>query len=89
MKALEILKAQKAEIEKMDIGSLKTKLLQETIKDLVEINEAIAELKALQQRSCESCKYFNKSINGGLCFRLDITVSTTFYCQGYEPKEIL
>ena len=57
MKASEILKAQKAEIEKMDIGSLKTKLLQETIKDLVEINEAIAELEALQSRSCDGCKF--------------------------------
>ena len=54
----------------------------------LEIDEAIAELVALQQhKSCEGCKYFNKSINGGLCFRLDITVSTTFYCQGYEAKE--
>ena len=46
------------------------------------------ELEALHQpKSCDGCKYFNKSINGGLCFRLDITVSTTFYCQGYEPKD--
>ena len=54
------------------------------------LEEAIAELEELiKPKSCEGCKYFNKSINGGLCFRLDITVSTTFYCQGYEPKEIL
>lgn len=48
-----------------------------------------AELEALQSRSCEGCKYFNSSINRGLCFRLDIAVSKTFCCQGYEPKEQL
>ena len=47
------------------------------------------ELEALQSRSCEGCKYFNSSINRGLCFRLDIAVSKTFCCQGYEPKEQL
>lgn len=71
------------------------------IKDMIDFCDAVgchralyeslkaveAELEALQQpKSCDGCKYFNKSINGGLCFRLDITVSTTFYCQGYEVK---
>ena len=75
MKASEILKAQKAEIEKMDIGSLKTKLLQETIKDLVEINEAIAELEALQQpKSCDGCYWAEDNYDDsicGHCFRND------------------
>ena len=54
-----------------------------------DVYEAIIELEALQSRSCEGCKYFNSSINGGLCFRLDTIVSKTFYCQGHEAKEQL
>ena len=57
--------------------------------DKTDIDEAIAELEALQLNSCDGCKYFNSSINRGLCFRLDIAVSKTFCCQGYEPKEQL
>ena len=87
MKALEMLYRDKKWIEEeCDISKIPIERVQTMIKDLVEINEAIAELEALQSRSCDGCKYFNKSINGGLCFRLDITVSTTFYCQGYEAK---
>ena len=51
------------------------------------VKNSIAELEELQSRSCDGCKYFNSSINRGLCFRLDIAVSKTFCCQGYEAKE--
>ena len=55
--------------------------------DKTDMDEAISELEALQSRRCDGCKYFNSSINRGLCFRLDIAVSKTFYCQGYEAKD--
>jgi len=48
--------------------------------------EAIEELEALGSRSCDTCKYHNRTL-GGLCFRLDITVSSTFYCQVWEAKQ--
>jgi len=63
MKALEILRAQKAEIEKIDIGTVKTKLLQEVVKDLVEINEAIAELEKLNEDYSKVAYDFETAVN--------------------------
>ena len=58
MKALEMLYRDKKWIEEeCDISKIPIERVQTMIKDLVEINEAIAELEALQSRSCDGCKY--------------------------------
>ena len=58
MKALEMLYRDKKWIEEeCDISKIPIERVQTMIKDLVEINEAIAELEALQSRSCDGCKF--------------------------------
>ena len=56
------------------------------------LDEAIAELEALQQRSCESCRHwdFNEQGHFKKCFNGKGNVSSTkgdFCCNRYEPKE--
>ena len=58
----------------------------------IELDQAIAELKALQQRSCKSCRYwdFNEQGHFKKCFNGKGNVSSTkddFCCNRYEPKE--
>jgi len=92
-KALEILKAQKAEIEKIDIGTVKTKLLQEVVKDLVEINEAISELEeATKPKSCETCKHYDGSHAclewNSIAYKSELRIYPEDGClQEYSPKE--
>ena len=55
-------------------------------------NEAIAELEALQPKSCESCKHWkvrNKLVRSNECFKWSGSVMTPrdFYCNRYEAKE--
>ena len=55
-------------------------------------DEAIAELEALQQRSCESCRHwdFNEQGHFKKCFNGKGNVSSTkgdFCCNRYEAKE--
>lgn len=54
-----------------------------------EIKIAIAELEALESRSCESCKYFyNQYHSFGLCNKgisSDFKIGT-FYCNYWESK---
>lgn len=59
MKALELLYRDKKWIEEeCDISKIPIERVQTTIKDLVEINEAIAELETLKQpKSCDGCKF--------------------------------
>lgn len=40
------------------------------------INEAIAELKALENRSCDSCKHWNDNC-------INLSVNTTGFCMYY------
>ena len=57
------------------------------------INEAIAELEALQQvKSCESCEHWkvrNKLVRSNECFKWSGSVMTPrdFCCNRYEAKE--
>ena len=56
-------------------------------------DEHEAQLKALQQRSCESCRYwdFNEQGHFKKCFNGKGNVSSTeddFCCNRYEPKEM-
>ena len=73
-------------------------LLQDYYHDIIyftgknNIDEAINELEALQQRSCESCRYwdFNEQGHFKKCFNGKGNVSSTeddFCCNRYEPKE--
>ena len=94
MKALDYLYAQKAEIEKIDIGRLKAGLLQEVVKDLVELNEAIAELEEFMNiNTCSTCKCWDsvelskiKTIS--YCRFLNVGTKHTFYCNEYEAREL-
>lgn len=57
-----------------------------------QIDEAIAELEALQQRSCQNCKHWkvrNTLVVSNECFRWSGNVMTPkdFCCNRYEPKE--
>ena len=58
-----------------------------------ELDEAIAELEALQQpKSCESCKHWkvrNKLVRSNECFKLSGSIMTPrdFYCSEFEAKE--
>lgn len=84
MKALEMLYRDKKWIEEeCDISKIPIERVQTTIKDLVEINEAIAELEALQQP---------KQCNTGVCANdkcplCDDFVDADFGCIYHEPKE--
>ena len=84
MKALEIL------------NKLKNKMLNFSSKD---VEEAIAQVKALQQRSCEGCRYYKKDnttdCNGFTqdeeCLRFIDEIHripcNDFCCNRYEAKE--
>ena len=101
MKALEMLYRDKKWIEEeCDISKIPIERVQTTIKDLVEINEAIAELEALQSRSCAKCKAFkldDEHNDGfGQCFfgihfpngnSFSYHKGTDFYCSEFEAKE--
>ena len=54
-----------------------------------DINEAIDELEALENRSCSNCLYFSNSGHGfGLCNKgvsSDFKIGT-FYCNKWEVK---
>ena len=59
-----------------------------------ELDEAIAELEALQSRSCEGCEYLYINKHSEFveyCTDLSIEIPysdiTTFCCNRYEPKE--
>ena len=57
-----------------------------------QIDEAIAELEALQQRSCQNCKHWkvrNTLVVSNECFRWSGNVMTPkdFCCNRHEPKE--
>ena len=78
MKALEMLKHYKKVTAYMPHG-MPTK----------RINEAIAELEALQSRSCEGCKHLLASPR--ICLKriqnCDGILPKDFCCNRYEPKE--
>ena len=86
MKALEMLYRDKKWIEEeCDISKIPIERVQTTIKDLVEINEAIAELEALQSRSCATCKHdgtFRYMGKDSRCTRC-----CNFFSNRYEAKE--
>ena len=92
MKALEMLYRDKKWIEEeCDISKIPIERVQTTIKDLVEINEAIAELEALQQpKRCDGCWYFRN--NDKACFESSQNTyirpaSISFSgCGKFEPK---
>lgn len=93
MKALTILYRDKKWIEEeCDISKIPIEKVQTTIKDLVEIKEAIAELETLQQpKNCEGCKFFR--IKDKACFESSQNTyirpaSIDFSgCGKFEPKE--
>ena len=95
MKALEMLYRDKKWIEEeCDISKITIERVQTMIKDLVEINESIAELEALQQRSCNSCKYReldrfekDKATCRNKIALFNHMVNIDFCCNRYEPKE--
>ena len=97
MKALEMLYRDKKWIEEeCDISKISIERVKTTIKDLVEINEAIAELEALQHRSCEGCKHYTEvfSYVYPLCTRdeqypFQIHNKEVLLCNKYESKEQL
>jgi hypothetical protein len=73
MKALEILKEHKYSLDCLIRTDIVSHLLKQT-------NETIAELEALDNRSCESCKHYNKYI---LC---PIFVEAVRRCGHYNKK---
>ena len=89
MKALEMLYRDKKWIEEeCDISKIPIERVQTMIKDLVEINEAIAELEALQQpKSCEGCE---SDLSYRQC-KQDVfrpqKKDNSFCCNRYEAKE--
>ena len=86
MKAIKILK----EYRNIDFGCDVEQLHSE-------INEAIAELEAIQNRSCESCKHWDSHTTECKCIPLDynyhgnpsewLVTDKDFYCKYYERKE--
>ena len=88
MKALEMLYRDKKWIEEeCDISKIPIERVQTMIKDLVEINEAIAELEALQQpKNCDGCRSKSCSVKR-ILLELGEINSSYFYCNDYEPKE--
>ena len=53
-----------------------------------EVERVIADLRSLQERSCESCKYQADSNEGAWCIVLDIEIlSPSFCCNRYKEKE--
>ena len=85
MKALEMLYRDKKWIEEeCDISKIPIERVQTMIKDLVEINEAIAELEALQQpKNCDGCKYEHKDAYSLPCAACVRNCDSDYY----EPKE--
>ena len=91
MKALEMLYRDKKWIEEeCDISKIPIERVQTMIKDLVEINEAIAELEALQSRSCESCRYCSGESKQSFCVLRLMPAHMyefEFCCNRYEAKD--
>lgn len=94
MKALSILSRLAKEIESGELYDEVGELIVST----TSIKEAIAELESLQNRTCESCKYYSESFYDGskrsdpICTCQDsncndIFVSRDFCCSRYEPKD--
>ena len=88
MKALKLLYRDKKWIEEeCDISKIPIERVQTMIKDLVEINEAIAELEALQQpKSCYGCGYGKTTINSVICGKNGTYKEADDYCKYYNPK---
>ena len=92
MKALEILKSPIVEIgSESDINLQSNAVVLFATRE--QIQEAIAELEALQQRSCQNCKHWkvrNTLVVSNECFRWSGKVMTPkdFCCNRYEPKEV-
>ena len=89
MKALEMLYRDKKWIEEeCDISKIPIERVQTMIKDLVEINEAISELEALQQpKRCDGCGYGKTTINSVICGKNGTYKEADDYCKYYNPKE--
>ena len=93
MKALNVLNESKRAIcifiDSFDEESKEDDEYTSSIKYLEEINEAIKELEELENRSCDSCKYFHQSY---LCLELgkgniqpkEIGLN---YCNKWEAKK--
>ena len=73
-KALEILKHTYNAIEQLGICHIS---IEYTEKDFLFLEEAVKEIEELENRSCDSCKYFHQ---GYLCIELG--------CGSIKPKEI-
>lgn len=87
MKALEILRRELQNNYEKRPFVIKTELYhKERIEDF---HEAIEELEALQNRSCDNCLYFSNSEHGlGLCKKgvsSDFKIGT-FCCNKWESK---
>lgn len=87
LKALEILRRELQNNYEKRPFVIKTELYhKEKIEDF---HEAIEELEALQNRSCDNCLYFSNSGHGfGLCNKgvsSDFKIGT-FYCNKWEAK---
>ena len=98
MKALEMLYRDKKWIEEeCDISKIPIERVQTMIKDLVEINEAISELEALQQtKSCSTCNHLYEEdidFNTHCMVHEEESVSLrntdikSFYCNNYEKEQ--
>lgn len=94
-KALEILKKRKRTLLLIKASSVLTK--KESIEideDIKQIDEAIAELEALQQRICEGCKYrsfldktLTNKVTNGFCMENGFFTKVGFCCNRYEAKD--
>lgn len=87
LKALEVLRRELQNNYEKRPFVIKTELYhKERIEDF---HEAITELEALQNRSCDNCLYFSNSGHGfGLCNKgvsSDFKIGT-FYCNKWEVK---
>ena len=90
MKALKLLTYMKASINNEDGHEDFEAMSDDELKAY--LDEAIAELEALQQRSCQNCKHWkvrNTLVVSNECFRWSGNVMTPkdFCCNRYEPKE--
>ena len=92
LKAIEILKDHIIDLENMALifeEYCMHKSRDETNKAIQELTEAITELEALENRSCNNCLYFSNSGHGfGLCNKgvsSDFKIGT-FYCNKWEVK---
>ena len=68
-------------------------LLQDYYHDIIyftaknNIDEAIAELEALQTKSCEGCGYGKITINSVICGKNGTYKEADDYCKYFKPKE--